>query len=54
MLGVQGQLGETGSKTIIHRQGKMGNNSKYSTPHFTSKEALLSCKGHARVHLCLI
>ena len=32
----------------------MINNSKSSTPHFTSKEALLSCKSYARVQLCLI
>ena len=35
-------------KNLIHRQGNTRNNSKSSTPHFTSKEALLSCKGHAR------
>ena len=43
----QGQYGETRSKTVIHRQGNR-NNSKSSTPHFTSKEVLLSYKGHAR------
>ena len=32
----------------------MRNSSNYSAPHFTSKEVLLSCKGHARVQLCLI
>ena len=47
VLGPVGAIWETGSKTVIHRQGKR-NNSKSSTTHFTSTEALLSCKGHAR------
>ena len=51
---VLGPLGATGSKAIIHRQGNMRNHSESSIPHFTSKEALLNCKGHARVQLCLI
>ena len=41
-------------KNRNHRQGNMINNSKSSTPHFSSKEVLLSWKGHARVQLCLI
>ena len=31
----------------------MRNSSKSSAPDFTSKEALLICKGHARFRLCL-
>ena len=34
-------------KTVIYRQ-RNRNNSKSSTPHFTSKKALLNCKGYAR------
>ena len=41
-------------KNRNHTQGNMINNSKSSTPRFTSKDALLNCKGHARVQLCLI
>ena len=41
-------LGETGQKTPNDRLGHMKSNWISSTPHFTSKKALLNWKGHAR------
>ena len=45
VLGPVGAIWGNWSKTVIYRQGNR-KNSKSSTLHFTSKEALLSCRGH--------